>query len=289
MEYNRYIYTMNTVGYIPHLLLKPYIEMYMHSSIGNKSQLMELDLYPVGHGVLTFILDEEHFLYNSKRNKYYNVRFNFTGQLDHHLHLTTSSASMIYVMFKPFGAFKLLAIPQQLLLNECTLISDMLGNQINTLCRKMEDYATNPLYVLKLLEDWLIGQLKKNELLNTDRIAHACQQITLHNGNLAMKELYSLSNMSKSSLEQHFKEQVGLSPKTFSRVVRFNEANKFLINSASSDWQEIIYRYGYFDQAHFIHEFKHFFGYTPSQIHKSLENLSGHVSALGTKNTRRFY
>jgi len=272
---------MNTVVYIPHPLLQPFIQVYMHSRVGGQRQIMELDLFPVGHSVLTFILDEEHFLYNSERNKYYNVRFNFTGQLDCHHQLTTSSASMIYVMFKPFGAFKLLGIPQQLLINECTLVSDILGEQIHTLCRRMEDHATNPPYVLNLLEDWLIGQLKKNDNLNTDRINHACNQIMIHNGNIPIKELYKLSNMSKSSLEQHFKEQVGLSPKTFSRVIRFNQANKFLKETTTSDWQEIIYRYGYFDQSHFIHEFKHFFGYTPSQVHMSRENLSNHVSNLG--------
>ena len=273
---------MKTIVYIPHLMLQPYIQVYMHSTVGDQYKQMELDLFPVGHGVLTFILDEEHFLYNSGQNKYYNVRFNFTGQLDHHHHLTTSSASMIYVMFKPFGAFKILGIPQQLLLNECSLISDMLGAQINTLCKRMEDSAAKPLNVLKLLEDWFITQLKKNSNLNTNRIEHACQQIMNNSGNLPIKDLYDLANMSKSSLEHHFKEQVGISPKMFSRVVRFNQVNKFLKDTATSDWQEIIYRYGYFDQSHFIHEFKHFFGYTPSQIHLSRENLSGHVSGLET-------
>ena len=132
---------MNTVVYVPHPALQPYIQVYMHSGLGAQRQMLELDLFPVGHGVLTFILDEDHFLYNSDRNKYYNVCFNFTGQLDRHHHLTASSASMIDVMFKPSGAFKLLGIPQQLLLNECTLVSDMLGGQINTLCRRIEDYA----------------------------------------------------------------------------------------------------------------------------------------------------
>ncbi|MFZ4262137.1 helix-turn-helix domain-containing protein [Sphingobacterium sp. HJSM2_6] len=271
---------MNTIVYLPHPLLQPYIQVYMHSNVGNQRQEMELDLFPVGYGVLTFILDEDHFLYNSERKKYYNVRFNFTGQLDCHHHLTTSSASMIYVLFKPFGAFKLLGIPQNLLLNECTLISDLLGNHIHALCRKMEDHALHPDTVLTLLEHWLIDQLRINASLNTDKIAHACHEIVKHQGNLPIMNLYSLSNMSKSSLEQHFKEQVGLSPKTFSRVIRFNLVNKYLKDSASSDWQEIIYRYGYFDQAHFIHEFKHFYGYTPSQVHRSLENLSGHVTSL---------
>lgn len=271
---------MHTTVYLPHPALQPYIQVYMHSSVGGQRQRMELDLFPVGHGVLTFILDEEHFLHNTQLNKYYNVRFNFTGQLDHYHHLSTSSASMLYVMFKPYGAFQLLGIPQHLLINECTLISDMLSGEINALCRRMEDHVANPVYVLKLLEDWLIQQLQKNEKLQTGRIALACQKIMINNGNLPIKDLCSLANMSKSSLEHHFKQQVGLSPKMFSRVIRFNQVNRFLKETAITDWQDLVYRYGYFDQSHFIHEFKHFFGYTPSQMHLSHQNLSGHVSDM---------
>ncbi|HTN36135.1 MAG TPA: helix-turn-helix domain-containing protein [Arachidicoccus sp.] len=271
---------MQTMLYMPHFALRPYIQIYMHSNVGGEGQRMELDLFPVGHSVMTFILNENHFLHNTTLNKYFNVRFNFTGQLNHYHHLITSPASMIYVMFKPFGAFRLLGIPQHLLVNECVLVSDILGGVINDLCQQMEDRAHSPKDVISLLEQWLLKQLKKSEKPQTERIALACQNIIFSGGNLPINELYRLTNMSKSSLEQHFKEQVGLSLKTFSRVIRFNRVNKFLIASATKDWQELVYRYGYFDQAHFIHEFKHFFGYSPSQIHLSHQNLASHVLSL---------
>lgn len=252
----------------------------MHSAIGAAQQRMELDLYPVRHGVLTFILDEQHFLHNTQLNKYYNVRFNFTGQLDHYHHLSTSSASMLYVIFKPYGAFKLLGIPQNLLINECTSISNILSNEINELCHKMEDHVATPLYVLKLLEGWLIEQLRKNEKLKTAGVAYAYSEIMANNGNLPIKDLCYLANMSNRTLEHQFKQQIGLSPKMFSRIIRFNQVNKFLKDTATKDWQELVYKYGYFDQSHFIREFKHFFGYTPSQIHLSNENLAGHLADL---------
>ena len=276
---------MNTAIYMPHHSLQQYIQIYMHTSVGDLRGKMEIDLFPVGHGILTFILDEEYFLYNIRLNKYYNVRFNFTGQLDHYHHLITSSASMISVVFKPYGSFQLLGIPQQLLVNDCTLVTDMFGRKVSTLCNKLEDHATDPLQVIKILENWLIGQLQKNKNHQTDRIINACNQIMIHKGKLPIKELYNLSNMSKSSLEHHFKEQVGLSPKMFSRIIRFNQAHKFIKDTATSDWQELIYQYGYFDQSHFIHEFKHFFGYTPSQIHLSLQNLAGHTRECETDAT----
>lgn len=277
---------METTLYQPHPALQPYIQTYLYSRVGGGTQRIELDLFPVGHGVLAFILSEEHFLHNPQLNKYYNVRFNFTGQLDKYVHLRASSATMIYIMFRPYGAYQLLGIPQYLLINECTCMSDILNDRINELCRKMEDHTTSPTDVLQLLENWLLQQLEKNKKLNTDRIAYACNEIISSNGSLPVKDLYGLVNMSKSSLEQHFRQQVGLSPKMFSRVIRFNQVNKFLRETATSDWQELVYRYGYFDQSHFIHEFRHFFGYSPSQVHLSYHNLTNHVTSLGAETDR---
>ncbi len=273
---------MQTRLYLPTIALQPYIQGYMYSSVGNSGskQKLELDLFPVGHGMLAFILDEEHFLFNPDSNRNYNVRFNFTGQLDRYIHLNTSSASIVYAAFKPYGAFRLLGIPQHLLTNECTSINDLLGNFADEVFSKMEAHNHEPLTVIRILETWLLQQLQRNERANTDRIAYVCNEIIAHNGSLAIKKLYDLSCMSKSSLEQHFKEQVGLSPKMFSRVIRFNCVNKFLKDTATKDWQELVERYGYFDQPHFIHEFKHFFGYSPSQIHLSHQNLSDHISTM---------
>ncbi len=271
---------MQTRLYIPTIALQPFVQGFMHVSVGisRSKQNLELDLFPIGYGILAFILDEEHLLFNPNSNKHYNVRFNFTGQLDQYLHLNTSSASIVYVVFKPYGAYRLLGIPQHLLTNECTSINELLGNAVEEVFAKMEEQCKDPLAVIEILEAWLLQQLQKNEKLNTDRIAYVCNKIVAHNGTLAIKELYNASCMSKSSLEQHFKEQVGLSPKMFSRVIRFNCVNKFLKETATTDWHDLVERYGYFDQPHFIHEFKHFFGYSPSQIHLSHRNLSDCVS-----------
>lgn len=269
---------MQSISIIPHPVLQPFIQAFIYSSVGMPGQKMVLDLCPVGHAVLTFILDEHPSFHNVYQDKHYSIRFNFTGQLSKYHLLHTSPASMIYVMFRPYGVFRLLGVPQHQLTNEATSMSDILQGDVNDLCKRMEDQAKHPLTVVKLLEEWLLKQWKKNEKLNTDRMAYACEEIIRNTGALSVKNLCSLTNMSKSSLEQYFKEQVGLTPKMYSRVIRFNAVHQSLKRSPDHDWQELIYRFGYFDQSHFIHEFKHFFGYTPSQAHLSDQNLAVHLS-----------
>jgi AraC-like DNA-binding protein len=61
-----------------------------------------------------------------------------------------------------------------------------------------------------------------------------------------------------------FRSEVGLSPKTFCRVRRFNEVLKRIERVYEIDWADVPLSCGYFDQAHFNHEFRAFAGLTPS-------------------------
>jgi AraC-like DNA-binding protein len=269
---------MKSISVIPHTSLQPFIQTYIFMSVGPKGAPLELDLCPLGHCVLSFVLDGNHFIHNASLGKDYSIRFNFTGQLSKYHLLRTTAASMVYVIFKPHGVYRLLGVPQHQLADDCTAMSDMLNKEVYDLCKRMEDHEEQPFEVIRLLEEWLLGQWQKNYKLNTDRIAFACTEISRHAGALSIKEVCGLTNMSKSSLENYFKEQVGLTPKLYSRVIRFNEIHRRISNSVEQDWQEIVFLYGYFDQAHFIHEFKHFFGHTPSRIYQGNQNISTHVS-----------
>jgi AraC-like DNA-binding protein len=61
-------------------------------------------------------------------------------------------------------------------------------------------------------------------------------------------------------------ERLGLSPKVYSRMIRFSHAYKYKESSPHTSWTEIAHRCGYFDQMHFIRDFKAFAGFTPSML-----------------------
>jgi AraC-like DNA-binding protein len=62
-----------------------------------------------------------------------------------------------------------------------------------------------------------------------------------------------------------FAEEVGMTPKTYLRVARFQRVLERVHAAESVDWMEIVERHGYYDQPHFIREFKEFSGFTPSE------------------------
>ncbi len=275
---------MQSAFYIPDKTLQPYVQGFVYAAVGNQNEdsLQEFDLFPVGHSLITFILDEQHQLINTQMDKSNIARLNFTGQLDRYHHLMASPSSMVYVLFKPFGAYKLLGVPQYLLKNQCIGLSELLGNSVNDLSAKLEENAKNPLAVITILQQWLLIQHYRNEKTDISRISFVCNQILQSDGQATIYDLNALCGISKSSMEQYFNEQIGLTPKMYSKIVRFNQINKYLKNEANASWIDIVNRFGYADQSHFIREFKYFAGYTPSQMHLSYQNIAQHISSLNS-------
>ncbi|MEL7422020.1 MAG: helix-turn-helix domain-containing protein, partial [Bacteroidota bacterium] len=74
-------------------------------------------------------------------------------------------------------------------------------------------------------------------------------------------------------LQQRFKHEIGISPKTFQRTIRINQVIERLV-AGPAKLTDLAYQAGYFDQSHFIRDFRHFTGLTPRTFLKSI-NPSG--------------
>lgn len=269
---------MNSLMIKPHPLLQPYVQAYTWSIIGNADEYYTLGLSPVGYGAINFFLGEVPFCKNFKNSNSYPGKFCFTGQLTRFLEFLASPVSVVFVLFKPYGAYKLLGIPQYLFVNDSVPIEDFLAKNSIEICSKLKDKQYEPLEAIGLLEHWLLNQLKGSDKTDVQRISNTCEEINKFSGTLPINELYRKVGMSKSSLEHYFKEQVGVSPKKFSSILRFNKVLNYLQQSAHIDWQFLVEKGNYFDQPHFIHEFKKFYGCTPAKYHLRQHNLTAHLS-----------
>lgn len=76
-----------------------------------------------------------------------------------------------------------------------------------------------------------------------------------------IKELIDSKKYNYKYIERIFKKHVGITPKLYCRIIRFNHAFRLL--NTNFNLTDIAYQCGYFDQNHFIKEIKHFTGYTP--------------------------
>ncbi len=95
-------------------------------------------------------------------------------------------------------------------------------------------------------------------------IYRAIDRVIAAAGDVRVSQLAREHALSTRQFERRFKEFAGLSPKLYSRVVRFQAATQHKIEGVR-DLTEIAYACGYYDQSHFINDFRQFSGYTPKE------------------------
>lgn len=119
---------------------------------------------------------------------------------------------------------------------------------------------------VEIVERFLCTQLRAIE---ADRlIVSAVKKIDASNGNIRIKTLQEQLLISQSAFEKRFRKIVGTSPKKFASIVRFNAVLKHLDGAKSLT--DICYENHFFDQAHFIKDFKQFTGDTPEHFKRFL-------------------
>lgn len=169
----------------------------------------------------------------------------------------------VVVNLKPAGMYRLLGIPMAELV-DCDFDARLvIGKEIEELLDRLQEAQTsqerNAITQRYLL--WKLDQLKP--ALPFDL---AMLQLVHASGNLPIEYVASQACLSVRQFERKSYERLGLPPKIFGRMIRFSHAYKYKENSPHTSWTAIAYRCGYFDQMHFIRDFKFFTGLTPGML-----------------------
>jgi len=128
-----------------------------------------------------------------------------------------------------------------------------------------------------LLSSYLSKLIQINNADSDKPTHYALGQIIQANGNIELKQLLKEINMTERTFERKFNHHVGISPKLFARICRFQTSLQQLKSSNYNKLSDIAFDNGYADQSHFIRAFKEFAGYSPNQLNKQkstgVENL----------------
>ncbi len=262
--------------YLPHPALRPYIQIYMHLQMDSNVH----DIIPTGNTQIFFVLNENYRMLETSVGALSPKKFFFSSPGTEYTRVITEEIwSSVGIIFQPYGAYRLLGIPQRLLLGAFPDLELLLPPSIKEVQHKLEDNAHSIPNIIQILNGWLLELLAKSSHLNVARMAAATQLIQQSNGLYSIDELCSKLYLTKRTLELEFNEKVGMSPKMFSRIMRFDTIQKILSSSEKPDFQKICLDFHYYDQAHFIKEFKTFSGFSPSKY--SLRN--GDMGSLNSE------
>ncbi|MFF0267975.1 helix-turn-helix domain-containing protein [Kribbella sp. NPDC004536] len=167
------------------------------------------------------------------------------------------------VHFKPWGLAPFLRMPAAELCDRPVTVEQVWGRRAVAELRDRLAAADGPYEMLTFLENELMRRL--HETAGMELVRHTSSVIATTSGAVGIGGLSTGAGISSTHLTQRFKELIGVTPKRLARTYRFTAA-VFAINPAEPvDWSELAVRAGYFDQAHFGHEFRAFTGLTPTQ------------------------
>src|SRR5687767_453989 len=89
----------------------------------------------------------------------------------------------------------------------------------------------------------------------------------------SVQHFASKVNTSVRNFERRFVEHVGISPKMYIKLVRFNKAMSTKLAAPDKNWTAIAHECGYFDQMHFIKDFRQYTGLAPNQFFRNQGNM----------------
>lgn len=108
-------------------------------------------------------------------------------------------------------------------------------------------------------------------------IDYAVNQIIQHPNQICLEKLTDEIGYSQKHFIHLFKSQVGLTPKQYMKISRFQKAILQIESSSIDDWSLLAHQNGFYDQSHFIHSFKDLSGFTPNEYLKKKTDALNYV------------
>ncbi|MDX1543407.1 MAG: AraC family transcriptional regulator [Christiangramia sp.] len=205
------------------------------------------------------------FIYDNhtKREKQKFTDVWFSGVLKDYITISSASEEMMVLVFKPGAGFPLTHDSAADYCNKVLPASQVFGKSIMELHAKLVK-PTSPEEKFLEIEKWLLHQIKQEDFY-TEIIQYAINAIENSPSRINIAELAKKTGYSQKQFIQLFKKYVGITPKQFHRIKRFNEILTAVENKEKISWTIVAADCGYFDQAHFIRDFQSFSGLNPKK------------------------
>lgn len=255
---------MPSASYIPAAILQPYI----HSFIVQEKEKEESYTVLPGMGLVIGFQYRGKLSYLDNDQEITLSHAGITGLRDSYRRFKNeANTGTVLVNFKEAGAAPFFKQPLHELFRESISLDNfMLRSELLLLEEQLCEAAT-PAAKINVTETFLIARLDPKE--NDPLVMAALSLIHKHKGNIRISELAKQLHTSQSPLEKRFRKMIGASPKKFASIVRMK--NAIAQYQPGDSLTGLGYEAGFYDQAHFIKEFKTFTGETPESFFSAKE------------------
>lgn len=244
---------------LPSADLQPYIQCYwqIQKDLSQTSPSIELMHPDGGLGVIL----------NFGSKLIYEDRAICADSFMDGIHTKTRQMSMlghidaIGIRFNPGGASRFFSVPLSDINNSTTNLNNFALDHFLERCQEAKE--TNPERdILWFVDSLLLKMLK--EPRRTDLLMQVLRnRINTSKGTVSISEIIKDIGKSYRQIERLFKVYMGMTPKQYARIIRVENARYLLKNNINQSCTEIGELSGFYDQAHFIREFKSIVGMPP--------------------------
>jgi AraC-like DNA-binding protein len=167
------------------------------------------------------------------------------------------------ILFQPTGLHRLFSAPMHELTDRDYEAQAVLGAFVSQLeqrlgdCRSFGERA-------HVADQFLLRRCV--DVGGGDGISEAASQILMGGGNVRIAALAERVGLSTRQFERGFVQRVGIRPKLYARIARFEAALDKKARSSTKSWTDVAHEFGYYDQRHMVHDFEDFTGETPTNM-----------------------
>lgn len=250
----------------PSIELCPYVRYYW--VLKSREQFSVLT-FPIGCPQIIFHRQKPLFIPELSVSQ---DKFTISGQVNFPAHIVSAGdTEMIVTVFYPHTIGMFIDTPPSAFYNSEISGFDIGNKNLNGLSTRIFN-SENTHQSIKILESWLLSKLKyQYDTLNLKRIDATVNSI-MRNPVLQVSELADIACLSQKQFGRIFNSHVGMMPKEYARIVRFQKS-MWMLQNHCQNYSDIAYCCGYSDQSHFIRDFRQFSGVTPSQISNPYSDL----------------
>lgn len=263
----------------PHHALAEFVECYFVWE-GKAETPLDLESPPSSFCGLVFNYGAAYEISNHKYERTTVPTAFVGGQAikNYTLHLK-GTIGMVGAVLRPTALYHFYNIPMYGFTGERISFHEIDKKEGKTLQYRIDE-AKDAQERIALIEDYFIDLLASTKFA-TPEIIVAANTILDKKGQLNVLELLESLPMSRRSFERKFLNEVGLSPKTYAKIRRFGHTCKLMAGKRDVNLMDVLFEGGYYDQSHFIKDFKYFSGRTPKTYVKTNAELANYVDQVG--------
>jgi len=259
----------------PHFLLKDYIEKVWIFQSSGKMPIEDMRLVVPNANIKLTVSYQNGIVAAINGKSFLSKEHDITlaGLIDVPVILDADedvTTETIGVEFNPQGAYRFFHFTLNDIQNQIYSLTDILGNIGNRLIEHINNTKALQQKII-VLQQFLLSQLS---LSNEDLIFEYCiKKIASSKGRITIKELEKKTGYSSRWLNIKFNNKLGVSPKNLCSIIRFKQYYQGFISGneklfSRNDFYEV-----YYDQSHFIKDFKRFTGLPPARFEKQINDF----------------